>query len=312
MRMSVDAIRTGTLVGGTWGSVIGDALGVPYEFKFRGSFECRDMTGYGTHGQREGTWSDDSSMFLATCKSLKENDMRVDTEDMRARFIGWMDYAAYTPHGEVFDIGGTTAAALSTGVPGSDKRSNGNGSLMRILPLAFTDCTDDEIRAVSGITHAHHISKEACVIYVDLIRKYLGQFDDGDARPDAGRDVCSDAKATKSLADVIREIPKMDPPFDRLCMLDELEEADIESTGYVVHTLEAALWCILQADKEPDDGGRYARCLLRAVNLGDDTDTTAAVAGGLAGIIYPIDGIPQYWIDRIKAKELIWECLPEA
>ena len=268
-------------------------MGVPYEFKERGFFECEDMIGYGTHDQPEGTWSDDSSMMLATCKSLKENDLRVDIDDMRSKFLAWMNEAEFTPHGEVFDIGIATSGALSTGVPRSDERSNGNGSLMRILPLAFVGCTDDEVRAVSGITHDHWISKEACVIYVNIIKKYLVES----------------AKATRSLADIIRVLPEMEAPFDRLCRLDELTEDEIRSSGYVVDTLEAALWCILQADRETDDGGRYPRCLMRAVNLGDDTDTVAAVTGGLAGLIWPIEEIPADWIEKIKAKEIIEDCL---
>ena len=296
------SIRPKTLAGAAWGLILGDALGVPFEFRRRGTFECTDMIGFGSHDQPPGTWSDDSSMMLATCKSLRENDLNVDIDDMRNRFIDWMDHAMYTPHGEVFDIGISTSTALDTGIPQSDEHSNGNGSLMRILPLAFANCTDDEVCRVSAITHGHRISMEACVIYVDLIRQYLAQ----DAK---ATDSSQDADPQKSLADLIRELPEMDAPFDRLCRLDELEEDDIRSTGYVVDTLEAALWCILQADREPDDGKKYARCLMRAVNLGEDTDTVAAVTGGLAGLIWPIEDIPKNWIDEIKAKDLIEDCL---
>ena len=141
------------------GLAIGDALGVPYEFEQRGSFICSDMVGYGTHNQPEGTWSDDTSMTLATLDSLKNNNGIIVTEDICRRFNDWLLYGDYTVNGEVFDAGITTCTALKKGRPAVGEWDNGNGSLMRILPLAFVDCTDDEIRAVSAITHGHWISE---------------------------------------------------------------------------------------------------------------------------------------------------------
>ena len=155
------------------GLAIGDALGVPYEFEQRGSFICSDMVGYGTHNQPEGTWSDDTSMTLATLDSLKNNNGIIVTEDICRRFNYWLLYGDYTVNGEVFDAGITTCTALKKGRPAVGERDNGNGSLMRILPLAFVDCTDDEIRAVSAITHGHWISEEACVIYVHVVKRLL-------------------------------------------------------------------------------------------------------------------------------------------
>ncbi len=270
-----------------FGFVLGDALGVPYEFKKRGTFRCTDMIGYGTHNQPPGTWSDDTAMLLATCRSLKENGLKVNIEDMKSRFLSWLNNGEYTAGGDVFDVGYSTSEALMSGIPQADEYSNGNGSLMRILPLTFVDCTDDQIRAVSGITHDHWISKEACVIYVHLLRKYINQI----------------PEKQKSLAQIIRELPVMSKPFDRLHSLSSLSESDIRSTGYVVDTLEAALWCILQADQT---GGDYKDCVLRAVNLGDDTDTVAAVTGGLAGLIYTL---PADWICRLRNSDLIRYCL---
>ena len=144
-----------------YGQAVGDALGVPYEFRPRGSFECAGMVGHGTHGKPAGTWSDDTSMALATCDSIRELG-HIDAGDMRRRFESWYRSGEYTIDG-LFDIGGTTAQALSQGYGCDGERDNGNGSLMRILPLAFTDATDDEIRAVSSITHAHATSETECV-----------------------------------------------------------------------------------------------------------------------------------------------------
>ncbi|MDO4539091.1 MAG: ADP-ribosylglycohydrolase family protein, partial [Coriobacteriales bacterium] len=152
-----------------YGAAVGDALGVPFEFKARGSFVCEDMIGFGTHGRPAGTWSDDSAMLLACCDSLRVCG-RVDVDDMRARFCAWFNDGAYTPDGVVFDYGGTTAGALRSGVGKSGERDNGNGSLMRIAPMAFVDASDEEIRAVSAITHAHELSCGICVDFVGWLR----------------------------------------------------------------------------------------------------------------------------------------------
>lgn len=154
-----------------YGLAVGDALGVPYEFRPRGTFECTDMIGYGTHEQPAGTWSDDTSMTLATCDSIRELG-RIDTEDMRDKFVSWIANDDYTIDG-VFDYGGTTARALRSGKGGSGERDNGNGSLMRIAPLAFADATDKEIREVSAITHAHRTSTESCVKFIELLRSEM-------------------------------------------------------------------------------------------------------------------------------------------
>ena len=106
-----------------YGLAVGDALGVPYEFRPRGTFECTDMIGYGTHGQPAGTWSDDTSMTLATCDSIRELG-HIDTADMRDKFVSWIARGEYTIDG-VFDYGGTTARALHTGKGGSGERDNG-------------------------------------------------------------------------------------------------------------------------------------------------------------------------------------------
>ena len=147
---------------------------------------------------------------------------------------------------------------------------------MRILPLALIDCTDEEINAVSAITHAHEISKEACRIYVTIARSLL-----------VGENLRSAIQAVETS-----EV------FERIHKLEYLSEADIKSTGYVVDTLEASLWCLLQTDN-------YRDAVLKAVNLGDDTDTVGAVTGGLAGILYGYSGIPGEWMDVLRKKELI-------
>ena len=242
-----------------WGAAVGDALGVPFEFKLRDSFVCMDMVGYGTHMRPAGTWSDDTSMMLALCDSIRECG-RIDCADILSKFRAWYFDGAYTPDGVVFDIGGTTMRALTSGVADAGNSHNGNGSLMRTAPLAVTDATDDEIRAVSAITHAHRLSTEACVGFVHWVRDALA-----DPATTKG---CLETKFASSSRD------------------------SISSTGYVLHTYEAALWCAATTDN-------YRDCVLAAVNLGSDTDTTGCVAGALAGAVYGYDAIPAEWLDAL-------------
>ena len=264
-----------------FGLTIGDALGVPYEFKPRGTFECTGMVGYGAHKQPEGTWSDDTSMTIATAKSIKDNDGKIDIFDMRDNFVKWADEEDFNCNGDCFDVGIATWAALSTGESQTGERSNGNGSLMRIIPVAFADCSDEEVMQVSSITHGHEISMHACVIYVRIVRRLL---------------------AGESIHDIIPTL-LYDAPFDRLRRIDQLSEDEIKSTGFVVHTLEASLWCLAKYDNFRDT-------VLAAVNLGDDTDTTGAVAGGLAGIVYGLESdFAKECLGVLRSKDMIEECL---
>ena len=224
------------------------------------------MVGHGSHNQPAGTWSDDTSMALAICDSYRELGC-IDVDDIRGRFVRWYREGAYTVDG-LFDIGNATREALERGRGLAGEWDNGNGSLMRTVPLAFTDATDDEVRAVSAITHAHPTSTEACVAMVHIARNLI---------------------AGASPADVAGDVAWR--PVD-----------EIRSGGFVRDTFDAALWCLATTTS-------YAECALAAVNLGDDTDTTAAVAGALAGIVYGIEGIPDEWLDTLRGKDVIEGCL---
>ena len=268
-----------------YGFCLGDALGVPYEFRKRGSFEAKDMVGYGSHEMPEGTWSDDSSMMLATCLSIKING-KLDLEDIMKKFWLWYDKGYYTPFGECFDVGITTANVLRNYgdrgeiLPEKSFYSNGNGSLMRILPLIFLPVTKSDIYKTSALTHGHEISLRACQLYVEIGKKLL-----------KGED----------LAQILKNL-KLDEVFFRLSSLQALPEEEIKSSGYVVDSLEACLWSILKSKS-------YEETVLRAVNLGEDTDTIAALAGGLAGIIYGYDSFPESWLNKLKGKDFIESCL---
>lgn len=262
-----------------YGLAIGDAIGVPVEFKQRGTYTISGMVGYGTHQQPSGTWSDDTSMTIATCASIKKCGV-INVLDIYDKFADWICNGAYTVDGNTFDYGITTCSAIRQGYGMDDEMSNGNGSLMRILPLAFTDASNEEIEAVSAITHAHSISKYGCVLYVDIARKLM---------------------KGEALSDILANM-EFEAPYDRLSYIHTLDKADIQSSGYVVHTLEAALWSLLNTSN-------YRDAVLKAVNLGSDTDTVAAVTGGLAGIMYGFKGIPEEWIEGLRGKDTIEGCL---
>lgn len=281
---------------GIMGLVVGDALGVPFEFKQRDTFKCEGMTGWGTYNQPPGTWSDDSSLTLATLESIGRLGW-VIPDDIMQNFFRWYFNAEFTPHGEVFDIGRTTRQAIERyryGTPaikcgGKGEMDNGNGALMRILPLAFTNCEGATIKEVCALTHNHDISKAACLYYVSMARSLF--------KDDRSINITQDAM--QYVIDRMEEVPK--EFFERIA--DLWGKRQIKSTGYVVDTLEAARWCLITSNS-------YKDCVLRAVNLGGDTDTIAAVAGGLAGLLYGVGGekgIPTEWIDQIARKEYIRE-----
>lgn len=267
-------MKDNRLKAAVYGLAIGDALGVPVEFRKRGTFHIDDMVGFGTHQQPAGTWSDDTSMTLATCDSIRKCG-KIDCNDMQQKFKKWLYDAKYTVDNEVFDAGNTTINALQCGKGMDGTYSNGNGSLMRVIPLAFTEATEEEISGVSAITHAHTISRNACCEYVSIERQLL-----------QGKPL---TEATKCCS-------------GRIPGIYTLDESEIKSTGFVIDTFEAAVWAVATTDN-------YRDAVLRAVNLGDDTDTVAAVAGGLAGIIYGMDGIPSEWVEGLRGKEVIERCL---
>jgi ADP-ribosylglycohydrolase len=274
---------------GIMGLVVADALGVPVEFKKRDTFKVNDMIGYGTYNQPPGTWSDDSSMTLATVESIARLG-KVVPADIMENFLMWFADAAFTPWNSVFDVGSATRRAITryaSGMELSDcggrsRMDNGNGSLMRILPLAFVKCTDQDIVNVASLTHAHPVSLDACIIYITVAKNLLNGVPLKEA-------IYYAANYTGL------------PEYNRLKMLETLTRDEIRSSGYVVDTLEAAFWCLCHTNT-------YRDCVLTAVNLGEDTDTVAAVAGGLAGILYGCggeSGIPDEWISQIARKDWI-------
>lgn len=286
------------------GLAIGDALGVPYELAKREDLAkdpVTDMVGHLAHDQPAGTWSDDGSMTFCTAEALIEG---FSTRRMGLNFLRWFDNGWWSAHGKAFGSGGTTRKALNTirsGWPpekagSSLMEDNGNGSLMRILPMAFflkDHNINDRLKLVakaSMITHAHSIAVMACFYYVEFAIGLL----QGKSRQEVYDELCT------SIPNVMAEWewPSGDTTFSRLLLQDiaRVSEKEIRSTSFVVDTLEASIWCLMTTDS-------YEEAVLKAVNLGADSDSTAAVTGGLAGILYGLNHVPQNWLDTLVRKD---------
>ena len=293
------------------GTAIGDALGLPVQFLDRevvAKNPVTTMIGYGQFNVPAGTWSDDSSLSLCLAESLCKG---YDLSDIANNFVKWMFEGFWTPFNKAFDIGKTTYFAvvnLRNGVSpylaGMDReRDNGNGSLMRILPLVpyILNMEVEErhkiIGEVSSLTHRHPRSILACIALCEFAIQYINQQ--------------SCEKAYQTMQQILLQLLKReifieeDVPFKRLVGLSynefkAIELKDIRSTGYVIDTLEASLWCIFNTSSFKD-------AVLKAVNLGDDTDTVGAITGALAGVIYGNDSIPSEWINVLARKDDIIE-----
>lgn len=286
------------------GVAVGDAIGVPVEFKSRAEISkepVTDMIGFGTHDQLPGTWSDDSSLTFCLAESLTNG---YDLHDIANNFVRWRCDNFWTARAEVFDVGITTHEAIERIVRGVqpnlaggfDARCNGNGSLMRILPLLvyIKNLPIAErfaiTRNVSSITHGHIRSAIACFYYLEFARKLLTGNDLHAIYQELKQEVPAFFKTTSIIKDEIKL-------FDRLFAgnIHEAVEGEINSSGYVLHTLEASIWCLLNTTT-------YKEAVLKAVNLGEDTDTTGAVTGGLAGLHYGIETIPKDWVLKLARK----------
>ena len=298
------------------GLALGDALGVPVEFASRYARRADPVTGlraYGTHQQPAGTWSDDASLTCCLAETLALPGGLAgppDLADFGRRCIAWRDNAYWTATGDTFDVGGATHAAIQNLKRGiapsaSGPRSefdNGNGALMRILPLVFHQTWRAApldlaaayalTSAVATVTHGHPRSTLGCLLYLLVARELLrGQT------PAAAYETMR-AAAQPWLAGAAPGPAKAEKHRYEAVLngtLPTLAESNIHSSGYVVHTLEAALWCLLGHTS-------YAATVLAAVNLGDDTDTTGAVAGGLAGLVYGEAGIPEAWLNGLARR----------
>lgn len=320
MTKNINIISNNELVKASlYGFIIGDALGVPVEFMSRESLKNKkitDMEEYGTHNQPKGTWSDDSSMLLATIDGLLNSKEIIDYQLIMNNFLAWKQKGDFTPFNHVFDIGISTSIALATYQQNKNNNnpeqiicgtgeisSNGNGSLMRILPVSLYLCylginyKDNKfmeiIKTISSMTHSHIYSIVGCFIYSVYIIELLKEYDKFKAYKNTQNSLQEICKEYSEL-NIIREI------YGKIVYEDisKLKENDIKSSGYVVDSLEASIWCVLTTND-------YKEAVLKAVNLGEDSDTIGALTGGLAGIIYGYNSIPQKWLNDLQRKDYL-------
>lgn len=298
------------------GIAIGDALGVPYEFLGREEMEknpARDMVGFKTHNQPAGTWSDDSSLTFCLAEALVDG---YSLKKVAANFIKWRNECYWAARNNVFDIGITTTRAISRLEKilinntlddlkflkyEAEEYDNGNGSLMRILPLVYEikgksiKNQFDIVWENSALTHRHIRAAMSCMIYLKLAEYLIDGFEKVEAYQLVRTDIMH-------LWDEMSFSPLEKEHFARVIQ-DDIRNADkakIKSGGYVIETLEATLWSFLNTDS-------YEDAVLTAINFGHDTDTTGAVTGGIAGLCYGMKEIPEYWIVSIARMEDIIE-----
>ena len=244
-----------------------------------------------------GTWSDDASLTLCTAEALVPT---LDVQRMGALFVRWLQEGYWSAHGTALDVGRATRTSierLAQGVPPSasgltGEHDNGNGALMRILPVAlrFPNAPLQELlprtHQVAGITHAHPRSHVACGIYVAIAQHLLL----GEDALSAYKNTLPQVRNAYSAQPFTNELSHFERVFSG--SIHGLRRDEVHSDGYVVSTLEAALWCLLTTSS-------YKEAVLKAVNLSSDTDTTAAVTGGLAGIVYGPQAIPTEWLRQL-------------
>ena len=282
---SGEAVRD-RAIGALLGLAVGDALGTTLEFKARDSYpRLTDMIGGGPFGLKAGEWTDDTAMALALADSLHE-EPALDEADLMARFVEWHEKGTYSCTGTCFDIGITTRQALSrwkrSGDPvagSTDPNTAGNGSLMRLAPVAIRHFANrpvlrDVAARQSRATHAAPEAVDACVAYAEALADAI----EGGKRSEILRDRIEPYAG--SIAGIMAGSWR------------GRARKSIRASGYVAHSLEASLWSVART-------GDFASSILMAANLGEDADTTGAIAGQLAGAIYGAQEIPRQWLDRL-------------
>lgn len=304
-----------------YGVAIGDATGCPVQFFRREqvkALKITDMIGHGVYNKPEGTWTDDTSMTLALADSIGSLG-KVDYEDIMKNFVKWLYKAGFTTEKKSFDIGRGCYRAIvnfKDGISpvdcgGKDYADNGNGSLMRISPIVFyliskfgenylddeaaTDQAFEIVSNVSSLTHAHPVARFGCIVYCALLTGVLNGIKKDELRQ----------KIFPVIGSYVRRHPEYQDAvevYDRIFHLipgnnfAELPEEEIKSSGFVLDTLESAIWCFYNSEN-------YRDCILKAVNLGGDTDSIAAIAGALAGPYY--GELPEDWVKTVRGKKLL-------
>lgn len=276
------------------GLAVGDAVGTTVEFRPRGTFEpLTDMVGGGPFSLSPGQWTDDTSMALCLATSLIEKK-RFDAQDQMDRYCRWAQTGYLSSKESCFDIGRTVTSALrrfqQTGEPfagSEDPHSAGNGSIMRLAPIPmffFPDIYAIETNSAlsSRTTHTAVECVDACRLFGRIIYRALS----GMNKDEVIHDDPHPFSGAEKIATIAQGAYKDKP------------ENEIHGTGYVVESLEAAMWCFMKTDS-------FETAILKAANLGDDADTTAAICGQVAGAFYGEQQIPAGWLEKLALKSEI-------
>lgn len=296
--------RRNRMAGGLQGLLIGDALGVPYEFHEASGLPPLSLIDFDPpagfrrshNGVPPGTWSDDGAQALCLLASLLDCE-GLDLANFAGRLLNWAYWGYLAVDGHVFDVGVQTQRALDALRDGeaperagpAGEYDNGNGALMRVLPLALWHIGDD-LSLISMAarqclpTHGHPRSAVACAMLCLWARAELSSV------PSSWESAATRLRALGPSAAL--------PPEEIDLVLDPAHLERVKGTGYVLDTLWSARYAL-------EGAGDFAEAVRRAIALGNDTDTTAAVAGGVAGIRYGLSGIPKTWRDRLRGREIL-------
>jgi ADP-ribosyl-[dinitrogen reductase] hydrolase len=286
------------------GLAVGDALGTTLEFKPKGIVEAgvvpkvEDIIGGGPFNLKPGQWTDDTSMALCLAQSLIDCN-GFDAKDQMDKYWRWVEEGYMSSTGKMFDIGNTTSEALEryrkTGHPyagSKDSKASGNGSLMRLAPIPMAYANEQHMRLrgfaaeMSETTHGSPECVWACRYLAELISRYLFGAEKNDVVSDVTDVICTPTLYSDEITSIMNGGYR------------SKSAKEIRASGYVTHTLEAALWAFHNSTNFRDGA-------ILAVNLCEDADTTGAVYGQLAGAYYGIEGIPASWIAKITHKEMI-------
>ena len=317
----IDIIRSVML-----GHAVADALGVPVEFRSRAELRrdpVVDMREYGTHNQPRGTFSDDTSMSIAALDAIKGGVL--DYLGVMKNFVSWYERGEYTSGGVTFDVGGSCSRAIRSfmgsdgsralGHGDSGEYTCGNGALMRIHPFALYAYGKEEdterrtriIHDATSLTHAHPRCLMGSGIFSFILWELIRKPEKASVTRGAAKALLYYSGIGEASPEIHKEIQTYKRAFSSLATVvgcESTAEEKIRSTGYVVDSLEAALWCVMSTND-------YKSAVLRAVNLGDDTDTVAAITGALAGALYGVSGIPLEWLSALVGREMIEEMCEE-
>ena len=297
---------------GILGLALADAMGVPVEFNNRVTLKnhpVTDVVGYGTYNQPAGFFSDDTSLTLALMDGIIKSGGVYDEEayeNVAKNFVDYLHLGAFTPANKLFDVGNTTATAInkylltkckSYEAGGDQEYNKGNGALMRILPVAYyaynnnlsLDETFDITKKVASITHKLDTCVLGSFIYVEFAKALL----EGKSKEEAYSFIQG--------IDYSKYVPqKTVDEYERVLKDDitKYPEEEIDSSGKTLESFESAMWSFMRSTD-------YSSAILTAINLGKDTDTVGAIAGGLAGLYYGIDNIPENWLNKLVKKDYI-------